>query len=513
LHIAAHSNASRYHFGLHDFLLFEAMLSRRQLIIAGSAAAAAPLFTPAYALLPNVPLAQFSTQTPDYTGPNVLHGWLGVALEIMRSGWLPPPPVTSRAFAMMFTAMYDAWAPYDATALPNFTGGSTRTSGDTTAAQNKAVSYAAYTVLLDLYGNDPLQVHRLTTHMKSLGYHAGATFPSNDPGQFGRDAAMRVLSFRWFDGSNQKGDITAGAYADYTNYKPVNSITSVQDATRWQPLEFDDGKKLPFLTPHWGRVKPFALTSGDEFRPTITLPTFGSKEYRDQTEEVLTVTAALNDEQKATVEYWAASKLTITPPGVWLRIAQVMSQRAKHTLAQDIRLFFTLSNALMDAGIACWDCKAHYDSVRPITAVRTLYPDKQIAGLVSTEKGIGLMRGNRWRPYQPGWFITPPFAEYVSGHACFSAAGAEVLARFTGSDNYGGNITIASGSLTYQSNMPKQNIQLNWNTFTDAANQAAMSRLYGGIHFRAGNDAGLALGRKVAERVWVKANRLISGSV
>jgi hypothetical protein len=96
---------------------------------------------------------------------------------------------------------------------------------------------------------------------------------------------------------------------------------------------------------------------------------------------------------------------------------------------------------------------------------------------------------------------TPPFPEFVSGHSTYSAAAAEILTQFTGSDYYGGSYTD-----------PTTDITLSWNTFSDAAAEAGMSRLYGGIHFMDANLVGQDMGRKVAGVVWDKALSFISPS-
>jgi hypothetical protein len=167
---------------------------------------------------------------------------------------------------------------------------------------------------------------------------------------------------------------------------------------------------------------------------------------------------------------------------------------------------------MLDASISAWDCKRSFDSVRPITAIRTLYAGRTLKGFLGPQAGIGDMAGENWSPYQPSTFITPPFGEFVSGHSTFSAAGAQVLELFTGSDTFGGSATIAQGSLTTQLNLPSQAITLSWSTFTAAANEAGLSRLLGGIHFDAGNDDGKSLGRKVGAMAYAQVNRLLSGS-
>ncbi|MDY7576460.1 phosphatase PAP2 family protein [Actimicrobium sp. CCI2.3] len=115
------------------------------------------------------------------------------------------------------------------------------------------------------------------------------------------------------------------------------------------------------------------------------------------------------------------------------------------------------------------------------------------------------MNGEAWRPYQPTTFPTPPFAEHTSGHSAFSSAGAEVLKQFTGSDVFGSSYTQAARTLKLDPTTPAQDVKLEWATFTAAAEEAGMSRLYGGIHFSNGDLAGREIGRKVGAQVFAKA--------
>jgi hypothetical protein len=107
--------------------------------------------------------------------------------------------------------------------------------------------------------------------------------------------------------------------------------------------------------------------------------------------------------------------------------------------------------------------------------------------------------GAQWIPYQPSTFPTPPFPEYISGHSTFSAAGAEILKRFTHSDDFGASVTFLPGSSTTEPGLtPRQPVTLSWATFSDAADEAGISRRYGGIHFEAGDLGGRATARLVA---------------
>jgi PAP2 superfamily len=122
------------------------------------------------------------------------------------------------------------------------------------------------------------------------------------------------------------------------------------------------------------------------------------------------------------------------------------------------------------------------------------------------------MDGSQWLPYQLATSPTPPFPDYVSGHSTYSAAAAYILSAWTGSDLFGYSVTLPAGSLKIEPKLtPARPITLSWPTFTDAANEAGMSRRYGGIHFRRADLDGRTLGRLVAERAWNLANSYFHG--
>jgi hypothetical protein len=172
-----------------------------------------------------------------------------------------------------------------------------------------------------------------------------------------------------------------------------------------------------------------------------------------------------------------------------------------------------LSNAIFDAGIAAWDTKRAYDSVRPITAIPVLFRGRTIHSWGGPGKGTVEMDGALWSPYQAVTFPTPPFPDYVSGHSTYSAAAATILKLFTGSDHFGYAVRIPAGSSKIESGItPARPINLQWDTFTDAANEGGVSRRYGGIHFRAADIAGRLLGRLVACQAWSKAQSYFDAS-
>jgi len=237
--------------------------------------------------------------------------------------------------------------------------------------------------------------------------------------------------------------------------------------------------------------------------------------YEAQVRRIVALQAGLGDEQKVIAEYWADGPNSELPPGHWLLFALYVSARDGHTDDDDIKLFFALSNALSDAAVAAWDAKRAYDSVRPINAVRYLLQGQSIPGYGPLGPAAGLrpIQGVSWIPYQPMTFPTPAFPEHVSGHSAFSAAAAQVLRSFTGSDRFGASYTKPARSMVLEAGAPQAEVVLQWPTFSAAAAQAGLSRIYGGIHFDSGNSAGQTLGQHVGMQAFARAQALWLGKV
>ncbi|HEY6931709.1 MAG TPA: vanadium-dependent haloperoxidase [Thermoanaerobaculia bacterium] len=429
----------------------------------------------------------------------------------------PGPTVAARQVAVVHTAMYDAWAAYDATAVPTMPhrGWRVPEADRTDANKAEAVSFAAYRALTDLF---PSQKALFDSTLVTLGYDKDDVGLENlaTPAGIGEAAAEEVLAFRHHDGSNQLGDLAPGAYSDYTGYAPVNTPTQLIDPNRWQPLLVPSGTQLveqKYTTPQWGLVTPFALTSGSQFRPAQGPARYPSLAYAEQAQALITISAGLNDYEKTIAEFWADNSGTWFPPGHWAFFGQWISRRDGHTLDQDVKMFFALGNALLDASIACWDAKRVWDSVRPISAIPFLFAGRTILAWAGPYQGTQAIDGANWKPYQIPGNITPPFPEFFSGHSTFSAAAAEVLRSFTGSDSFAYSITFPAGSSSAEPGaVPATNLTVTFATFSDAADSAGMSRRYGGIHFQDGDLNGRATGRLVGAAVWAKAESYWNGT-
>ncbi len=443
--------------------------------------------------------------------------WNEAMLQAIRDT-RPGPPIVARMLAITHTCMYDAWVAYDSIAVGTRLGGTLRQpmSERTMRNKRKAMSFAAYRALVDLF---PSEQAKFNAVMMQLGYDPTDT--STNPGTaagVGNVACQEVLDFRHQDGSNQLGNLNPGTYSDYTNYVPVNTWDRINDPNHWQPLRMSNGQGgfviQKYIAPHWGNVIPFALKGPDQFSPIE--PNFYPKDasqYWNQAKHVLNYSANLTDRQKVIAEYWADGPSSELPPGHWTLFAEFVSARDRHTLDQDVKMFFAMTNAVFDAGISVWHFKRFYDYVRPVTAIHFLFAGQQVQAWAGPGLGTRWIDGADWKPYQPLTFVTPPFAEYVSGHSAFSASAARVLKLFTGSDRFGHSVTIPAGqSFVEPGLVPASDMTLRWRTFSDAADEAGISRRYGGIHFADGDRQARKMGRKIGSQAWRKALTYFHGT-
>ena len=464
--------------------------------------------------------------------------WLDIALEatareVDRNG--ARPTVLSRTLVVAMTAMYDAWAAYDAKALGTQLGGRLRrpAAERTDANKRKALAYATYRALVDVY---PQDTEWIAAQMRAYGFDpADASIDTRTPQGVGNTAAAAVIAARRNDGANQHGDELGSdgkPYSDYTFYRPINPVDKIIDPDCWQPIAFEDlknkGKTLTpgYLTPHWYRVKPFALKRSDQFRPPPP-PKVGSRQLRKEVEEVVRYNASLTPEQKAIVEFMRDGPRSTGQSGHWLKFAQAVSVRDKNGIDRDVKMYFAVANAAFDAFIAAWEAKRYYDTSRPWTLVRHYYKGQRLEGWAGPGRGVTEIPAEQWHPYSPASFVTPPFPGYVSGHSAVSAACAQILKHYTGSDRFGEVEKRKAGSFT-EADFACEKIQmrlgqsptdakltcdidLNLPTFSGAAEMAGLSRVMGGYHIQADNVAGLELGRRVADYVWQHTRSHLDG--
>lgn len=474
---------------------------------------------------------------PPCRDDNAILIWDEMLLRVIRLH--PPqtgPTVTSRALAVLHTATYDAWAAYDAVAVPTLANGNVRQPESErlgqTGLDNKreAISYAAYRVLRNLFPAGPqypnIAQAKFDEQMAAMGYPINPSTPSA-AATVGIQAADAVITSRANDGSNQQN-----GYADTTNYQPVNTWDKVNVPWRWQPLCVPNPNPPPGaelcpggavqkpLTPQWKNVTPFALDAPNQFvppgPPQLADGSFDPKDI----DTALADTSNLTDAKKMMAEYWADGPKSEFPPGHWAVIAQALSRKRPHSIDTDAKMFFALGNAVLDAGISAWLCKydAKWDLWRPITAIRERNKGKMINSWKGPYKGYGLVPAEQWIPYQAPNVITPPFPEYTSGHSTFSGAARIAIVAFLGTDSFNAQVTIPAGTSAFEPRTqtnpgtPAKDVVLKWKNLLDASDQAGWSRRYGGIHFYSGDMHGRANGASIGYWVYDKAKTYFNGT-
>lgn len=305
----------------------------------------------------------------------------------------------------------------------------------------------------------PPRASRVLAHL-SVALYAATTGGGDDRAATIGAAAAEVLSFFYPDRAAHFDSLATGGAAGVARGQAIGALL-VERARRdgsdavwggalpagpglWVPTP--PGFVYPPLEPLAGTWRTWNLDSGSQFRPGPP-PDVGSSQWRAELDEVYAVSLSLTAEQKAVALYWADGAGTVTPPGHWSQIALDLIEHADLSDHRAAKVLATLNTAQADASIACWDAKFTYWSERPVTAIRR-------------------ERDAAWTSY----IATPPFPGYVSGHSTTSAAAATVLGHF----------------------FPDDEVEL-----VAMAAEAAVSRLYGGIHVRSDNDVGLVLGRNV----------------
>jgi len=450
---------------------------------------------------------------------NVAYIWGKISLDCTANDtekFKPRPTITSRILALTWVSIFDAWSRYDDTAVPMYLSSIERRPEAERTLKNKeiAISYAGYRAMLEYYYSDSTL---LRNKMIELGLDPdNKSLDPSTPEGIGNLAAKTVIETRLDDGANQSGtraNSDGTPYSDYTGYEPVNNADNLKDLSRWQPKYFSDGKGGKYapgcLTPQWWKVKPLALDSPDQFRPGPP-PAIGSKQLAAEVKEVIDVQANLTNEQKALVEFMRDGPKSVQQAGHWFVFAQDVSIRDNHTLDEDVKMYFLVEMAAMDAFIACWDAKMFYDFARPYALVHDYYQQQVIKAWGGPEKGMVQVKGTEWRPYSPETFLCPPFPSYVSGHSTVSGACAETLRLFTNNDTFGVEVKLVPGILTEPDNLG-DTVVIKFPTFTETADMAGMSRVLGGYHIQSDNIEGLRLGRNVAGAAWMKYQKLVSG--
>ena len=405
----------------------------------------------------------------------VLQNWYRLMLELVRHTPTYSPPVASRAFAYVGITGFEAVA-----------GGSDDLQ--TLAGQINGLTALPARDAALAYDDGVVLQAALSTAVKTFFSNTGPT------GQRAMAAMERVLTEKTAAGL--PGDVTARSRAlgvavaqHVINWSLTDGGAVVENMGfpydyplgtapgAWVPTSRIVQQQKPLL-PDWGNNRTFAMpdgaTSGLPPPPAYSVEP-GSAFYAEA-KEVYDTVKSLTPEQREIARFWSDDPmLSPTPPGHWISIALQVQNSTGAPLAEQVDLQARLGIALADAFIGCWHAKVEYDLLRPVTYIRATMDPK-------------------WEPL----LNTPPFPEYPSGHSTQSGAAAEVLTAFFGEDFAFEDATHLDDGLA-----PRR-----FPSFWAAAQEAGMSRLYGGIHFRSAIDRGLEQGRCIGRHVTALQTRI-----
>lgn len=277
------------------------------------------------------------------------------------------------------------------------------------------------------------------------------------------------------------------------NYTETRSMPNFNvhsdDPARWQPTP---PAYMKAIEPHWSKIRPFVLESSSQFKP-VPPPPFSMEKNSEFYKEVIDLYEITNkirekgdaSEEVAIAQFWDCNPYVsvnkghfmfvskkITPGAHWIGICKIATKQSASDFEKTIFAYTKTSIAIFDAFISCWDEKYRSNLIRPETLINKLID-------------------NTWTPL----LQTPPFPEYTSGHSVVSGAAAEVLTSFFGDDVAFEDTTEIPYGLPVR----------NFTSFRNAAKEAAISRMYGGIHYNSaiknGLTQGISLGNFVNEKL------------
>jgi len=409
-------------------------------------------------------------------------------------------------------AWFDAIAPYNATAVGIYSNLGRRPASEaTTRNRNIALIYSAYNSLVTTFPQFKADFDQM---MAEAGLDAGnRSSDTATPAGIGNMASKMVLQARKNDGSNRDGTIgrkyNPQPYADYTGYKPVNTAYQLRDPSHWQPQMIDKNGIMriqQFITPYWGLVTPISYRSPAQFHadPPVKSNVHNRAAYKAQADEVLALSAGLNDQKKMLAEFWN-DKIT----ALGRTTGTAAFQQYHMDVEKAVQFVATVDIAIFDVSIATWRFKRQYDSVRPITAIQYLYGDKKITAWGGPGKGtVNDITGNQWRPY----LSTADHTEYPSASSSYCMAYAEAARRFLGSDRLDITVTMPKGSSFVEPGItPATDVTLHWSNLTDMANACRMSRIIGGVHFRASTEVVEQYAPQVGDSVYTFIQHKLAG--
>lgn len=393
-------------------------------------------------------------------GRGVMLQWYKLVMELVRHTPTYTPPVASRAFAYLGVTGYEVMA----SGRPDMADLAGQLNGLEAAPAHGAGTYDEAVVMQaamtqsvrDFFSNTgPSGQQAMDKMQAALSAQVEAGVPADVVARsmaLGQALAQHVWQWSQDDG---------GAVIDNMGFPRDWALNPAPG--HWKPTSTIALQQAPLL-PNWGKNRPFAMPAGTScsLAPPPEYSEDPASEFYKQAKEVYDTTRALTDEQKTIARFWSDDPmLSPTPPGHWIALVLVLAEREKLDGPQTADALMRVGVAVADGFIGCWAAKYDYDLIRPVSYIKAVIDPK-------------------WEPL----LITPPFPEYPSGHSSQSGAAAAVLTAIFGEGFAFGDPTHEEDGIATR----------HFDSFKAAADEAAMSRLYGGIHFRAAAERGLEQG-------------------
>lgn len=402
----------------------------------------------------------------------VATAWLELYLYLIQQTEGFTPPVASRALGYVGITLYESVVP----GLPDHRSLVGQLNGLAALPQpkaeqiyywpsvaNRAMAVLAHELFVNTAKDNKELIDSLESQLIARWQSEVDKATLTRSSDYGELLAEAIYEWSLSDGGNR---------GQLKNF-PVDYVPPIGDSL-WQPTA-PKFQRVP-LQPYWGQNRPFVLKVGEECEPPPPLPYSEAKDsvFYQQAFEVYDTVRNLTPEQRTIALFWADDpSRTLTPPGHMMALTTDLLKEINASLALAAETYAKVGIAETDAFIGCWHTKFEYNLVRPITYIQ--------------------------RIIDPSWntpevndpVTTPPFPEYTSGHSVQSGAVATVLTSL-----FGENFAITDHTQDHRGFLPRS-----FRSFDELAKEAAISRLYGGIHYRAAIEEGLKQGHCIGEKV------------
>jgi membrane-associated phospholipid phosphatase len=396
----------------------------------------------------------------------VLSNWYRLLLNLVRHTATYSPPVASRAFAYVGVTAYQATASGDAH-LQTLAGQLNGLGALPQRAPGKAydeaiiLNAALDAAMQDFFANTgPSGQHVMAAQSKFMKADVAKGVAPDVAARslaYGVKLERAILAWSKTDG---------GAAIENLGFPKVYAVSKLPG--HWVPTNSYQIQQHPLL-PDWGKNRPFAMPEGSAcpLEPPPAYSEDPQSEFYKQAKEVYDTKNNLSPEQKTIARFWSDDPgLSWTPPGHWVGIVLDIMQERKLSAAKASEALARVGIAIADGFIGCWHEKYKFDYIRPVSFIK--------------------------KAIDPKWetlLVTPPFPEYPSGHSTQTGAAAEALTAMFGDNYQFDDSTHERDGLGIR----------HFSGFWAAAQEAGISRLYGGIHFRAAVERGLDQGKCIGK--------------